>query len=62
METKECRCPYERVHAVEIRGVRDDVRELKERIERLEFALTRGVMLLVVNLAGVIATLGKSLI
>lgn len=61
METRECRCPYERVHAVEIRGVRDDMRELKDRIDRLETALARGVMLLVANLAGVIVTLGKEL-
>jgi hypothetical protein len=54
-------CRYERVHAVQFESFRDDLRELKERVRRLESAIERGVMLLVANLVGIVVTLGQQL-
>lgn len=39
-----------------------ELRELKERVTCLETTLTRGMFLLVANLAAVIATLGQALL
>ena len=50
-------CPNERVHRVEYRLLRERVDELKARMAHVETTLTRGLMLLVANLAGVIVTL-----
>jgi len=54
-------CRYERVHAVQFESFRDDLRELKERVRRLEGAIERGVLLLVANLIGIVITLGQQL-
>lgn len=62
MRDEECRCGLDRVHEVEMRGLREDLRELKERVSRLEATLARGVLLLVANLAGVVVTLARGLL
>ena len=62
MCTSECNCPYERVYAVEIRNIREDLQELKARVGRLEVTLARGVMLLVANLVGVVMTFAQQLL
>jgi hypothetical protein len=50
------------VHAIEMRYLREDLAELKARVERLETTLARGVMLLVANLVGVVLTLAQQLL
>lgn len=59
MENMGCngQCAFERAAEVEFRSLAASVRELKERMTRLESALARGTMLLVANLAGMVATL-----
>ena len=47
------RCAFERAAEVEFRALADSVREMKERLTRLESALARGTALLVANLAAV---------
>ena len=54
-------CRYERIHAVQFESFRDDLRELKERVRRLEHTIERGVLLLVANLIGIVITLGQQL-
>lgn len=39
-----------------------ELREVKERVTRLESTLTRGMLLLVANLAAVIVSLGQQLL
>ena len=55
-------CRYEKAYAVQFESLRDDLRELKERVRRLETTLERGVMLLVANLVGMVITLAQQLI
>jgi len=55
-------CRYEKAYGVQFESLRDDLRELKERVRRLETALERGVMLLVANLVGMVITLAQQLI
>ena len=55
-------CPYERAYEVQFRNVEADLLELKERVRRLEVTLARGVMLLVANLACVVAALAEQLL
>lgn len=62
MRENECRCSFERVYEVEMRGLHEDLNELKERVSRLETTLARGVLLLVANLAGVVVTLARGLV
>ena len=62
MKGEEETCRYERVHAVQFESFRDDLRELKERVRRLETTIERGVMLLVANLVGIVITLGQQLV
>lgn len=50
-------CPYKLAHEVRLQALADDIGELKERVKGLEAVLGRGVMLLVANLAAVLATL-----
>lgn len=61
MKEEDGPCRYERVHAVQFESFRDDLRELKERVRRLEGAIERGVLLLVANLIGIVITLGQQL-
>ncbi len=62
MTGKDCSCAFERVYEVEMRGLHEDLRELKERVLGLETVLARGVLLLVANLAGVAVTLAMGLV
>lgn len=62
MGASDCSCPYERVYAVEVRNIREDLRELKVRVGRLEATIARGVLLLVANLVGVVMSLAQQLL
>ncbi len=53
-------CAFERVAEAEFRGLRGDIREIRDRMLRLEQALGRGVLLLVANLGGLAASLLQS--
>ncbi|MFO7974866.1 MAG: hypothetical protein R6V12_09555 [Candidatus Hydrogenedentota bacterium] len=55
-------CPYKVVHEIQWRTLREDLGELKARVQRLETTLSRGVTLLIANLAGVIALLLQQLV
>lgn len=57
-----CGCPIERVFELEYRNLRGGLDEVKSRVQRLETAAARGVMLLVANLAAVIAVLAQQLV
>ncbi len=61
MEKSICGCPYEPVHALQMTNVREDLRDVKERVTRLESTLARGVLLLVANLIAVTITLAQQL-
>jgi len=52
-------CRYEMAYTVQFQNLREDLKELKERVRGLETTLTRGVVLLVANLVGVIMTLAQ---
>jgi hypothetical protein len=54
-------CAYARAYTVEFRGLREDLKEVKARVNGLETTLARGVLLLVANLAGVIVSLARAL-
>jgi len=51
-EAQEC-CPLERVYQEQFRNSTYCLAELKQRVERLEGVLSRAMLLLVANLAGV---------
>ena len=55
-------CRYHLAREVEARNVRADLAELKERVQRLETTLTRGVLLLVANLAGIASVLAQQVL
>lgn len=55
-------CPYQMVHEVQFRKVEENLSDLRERVQRLETTLARGVMLLIANLACVIGTLAQQLL
>lgn len=59
---KEWQCTYEKVFEVECKSLKTSLRELKERVQRLELMMTRGVMLLVANLMGVVIVLARQLL
>ena len=62
MEKSGCACPFEPLYALQMENVREDLREVKERVTRLEGTLARGVLLLVANLIGVTITLAQQLL
>ncbi|HNZ49371.1 MAG TPA: hypothetical protein PLY90_09895 [Candidatus Hydrogenedentes bacterium] len=65
MEEKEgcvTRCSFERAAEVEFRALNAAVREVQERLGRLESTLMRGAALLMANLAGMAATLAGQLL
>ncbi len=62
MEKPVCDCPYEPLHAMQMSNVREDIREVKERVGCLETTLARGVLLLLANLIGVSITLAQQLL
>lgn len=55
-------CAFERAAQVEFRSLAESVREVKERMTRLEAALGRGVALLLANLAGMAVMLAGQLL
>ncbi len=62
MDVKECSCPHEMAFTVQFKGLREDLKDLKDRVARLESTLARGVLLLVANLAGMVVTLAHQLL
>jgi hypothetical protein len=52
-------CAYERVAAVEFRNLNADIEEVRDRVERLEAVLSRGINLLIANLVGVLLMLAQ---
>lgn len=57
---KTCACL--KVNDVKLANLGDDLRELKDRVQRLETTLARGVLLLVANLVAVVVTLLQQII
>lgn len=56
--TTDCpECPYQLAHRLQFENLARDINELKDRVRGLETTLSRGTMLLVANLVGVIMTL-----
>lgn len=55
-------CACARVNDVKLTNLADDLRELKDRVQRLETTLARGVMLLVANLVAVVVTLFQQIV
>ena len=55
-------CEYEKLYTVQFNALAADLKELKERVRRLETTLARGVLLLVANLMGVALTLAEQLL
>ncbi len=55
-------CGCGQAHAFRLKSLDEDVREVKERVQRLETTLARGMMLLVANLAAVCMSLAQQLI
>lgn len=62
MDKCQCGCPYEPVFSVELRGLKEDLSEVKERVRALENTLARGVLLLVANLAAVVVALARAVL
>ena len=52
-------CPHERIHDVEYRALNDRLGELKDRVGRVEATVSKGVVLLVANLAAIIVAVAK---
>jgi hypothetical protein len=52
-------CPQREVNEVEFRLLDTKLRDLKERVEKLETAISRGLMLLVANLVGIVVGLAQ---
>lgn len=64
MENNGCdnHCAFEQVAEVEFKNLAESVREVKERMSRLEQTLARGFGLLVANLAGMVIMLAGRLL
>ena len=52
-------CPQREVNEVEFRLLDTKLRDVKERVEKLETAMSRGLMLLVANLVGIVVGLAQ---
>lgn len=50
-------CRYEMVYRIQFENLTCAMNEIKERVQRLESILVRGVLLLVANLVGMVVTL-----
>lgn len=61
-DTRDNHCAFEQVAEVEFRNLTTSVRELRERMGRLEQTLSRGIGLLVANLAGMVIMLAGRLL
>jgi hypothetical protein len=55
-------CRYAAVYEVQMGTLREDLAELKARMDRLEALLSRGVLLLVANLTGVVIALAHQIV
>jgi len=55
-------CPSREVYDVEFRLIDGKLLDLKERVEKVEATLIRGLMLLVANLVGVAMSLAQQLL
>jgi len=55
-------CPQREVNEVEFRLLDTKLRDLKERVEKLETAMGRGLMLLVANLVGIVVSLAQQMV
>lgn len=55
-------CVFERIAAVEFQNLKDDLFQVRERVEKLEGTISRGVSLLVANLAGVVVMLLREML
>ena len=55
-------CAFREVHQLQVGNLKEDLTELKQRVQRLETTLARGVLLLVANLVGVAASLAQQLL
>jgi len=59
---KDNHCAFEQVAEVEFRNLTASIREVKDRMSRLEQTLARGFGLLVANLAGMVIMLAGRLL
>ena len=61
---KECTdpCRYEMAYALQFENMHEDLSDVKERVERLESTLARGMTLLVANLVGVVMMLAQQVV
>lgn len=55
-------CRYALANDARFEAIREDLRDLKARVARLETTLARGVLLLVANLAGVAMSLAQQIL
>lgn len=55
-------CACRQAHSFQLNSLNEDLRELKQRVQRLETTLARGVMLLLANLVAVIVSLAHQLL
>lgn len=62
MQDEHSACVCGRVYEVQVNNLSEDLKELKDRVQRLEATLARGVLLLVANLAGVAVSLAQQLL
>lgn len=52
-------CPIREARDLEFRLLDGRLRDVKRRVERLETAVTRGLVLLITNLAGIVINLAQ---
>jgi len=52
-------CPVRETRDMEFRLLDGRLRDVKRRVERLETAMTRGLVLLITNLAGIVINLAQ---
>ena len=55
-------CPMARLTEAEFGHLRQESQELRQRVDRVENTVNRGVLLLVANLAGVVVILTEQLL
>ena len=55
-------CSRERVQEVEYRVLSESLKEVKDRVSRVEVALGRGVLLLMANLVGMVISLAEGFV
>ena len=55
-------CGYRQAYEFQMTSLNEDMRELKQRVQRLETTLARGLLLLVANLAAVCVSLAQQVL